>query len=67
MAIQPLEDYSFPMAESTIQRGMTKREHFAVKILSGMMANDNAWAANRYELARDAVKSADALLLVLEE
>ena len=67
MAIQPLEEYSFPMPESTIQRGLTKREHFAAMLLAGMMSNDSAWGSNRFDLARDAVKTADALITMLEE
>ena len=61
------KNYAFPNPSHVYQDGLTKRELMSALLLGGMLSHEDAWGANRYELARDAVKTADALLEVLSE
>ena len=61
------ENFAYPKSDTTYQNGLTKRELIAATLLGGMLSHEDAWGANRHELARDAVKTADALLEVLSE
>jgi hypothetical protein len=46
---------------------LSKREHFAMHFFAALMSNPELFGVNRWEVARDAVRSADALLEVLAE
>ena len=46
--------------------GLTKREMFAMHIMSGMASTGHGYEKWEY-MAQDAIAQADALLLVLEE
>jgi len=47
--------------------GLTKREYFAVKILSGMISNQMVFDMSDAQAAMFAVKSADALIAELNK
>ena len=51
----------------TLGTGLTKREMFAMHAMQGLLANSTEWTGVHYELSREAVDIADAILAQLEE
>jgi DNA-directed RNA polymerase subunit RPC12/RpoP len=50
-----------------VEYGLSKREHFAAVIATGMIANSQNPSTNNEQIARRAVRLADALLLELDK
>jgi hypothetical protein len=59
--IYPLYKRETP-EEWTVTNGMTKREHFAVMLMQGLVAHHGYGEMNTQEIAQRAVKLADALI-----
>ena len=51
------------LEQAPVAMGLTKREHFAVMAMLGLLSHDG----NMRDAATEAVKQADALLKALEE
>lgn len=56
---------AFPTAGGAT--GISRREYAAVQIMAALISNPEIRGSNRFEVARDAVRCADALESVLNE
>lgn len=68
MAYDLGKDPAFPLGKQLGNTGLTKREYFAIHILSGMSSNQDL--ANRLtiqKMAKHAIRTADVLIQGLEE
>lgn len=45
--------------------GLPRREQFAMHIMAALISNPDIRGSNRFEVARDAVRCADALIEIL--
>lgn len=58
---------AFPIPNSAVETGLTKRECAAIAAMQGLLANNSLMGLSVEKVARDAVEQADALLAELEK